>query len=117
MSRRWPFPGDLPVDRARQVAQQYRDVLWRVNAEACTAVDRAAALAGEEWVLHQAAIETDDDLVTVARGAELVGRSVRWVYTRLGKDVPAVRRAGQPTLFRLGDLRSAVAHERARRKG
>jgi hypothetical protein len=110
---RWPFPGDLPVDRARLVALQYREVLWRLDREACATIDRAAVLAGESWVLREWAIEDEDDYVSVDRAAELVGRSTRWVYLWAAENDGAVRR--RPTLVRLGAVRAAAAHARGRR--
>ena len=114
MSRRWPFPGDLPVDRARQVGTEYRRALWQLDPEACAAIDEAAVLAGETWVISDWAAETPDDLVTIPRGAELVGRSTRWVYNwaQLNPDLVMSR---SPIKLRLGDLQGAVAHERERR--
>lgn len=110
---RWPFPGDLPVDRARLVALQYRDILWRADREACAVVDRAAVLAGENWVINEWAIEDEDDYVSVGRAAVLVGRSTRWVYAWAQHNSGAVRR--RPTLVRLGSVRAAAAHARSRR--
>lgn len=114
MSRRWPFPGDLPVDRARQVCHEYRRALWKLDPEACAAIDRAAILAGENWVIVEWAVETADDVVTVPRAAELVGRSLRWAYQWV-HDHPGVVRDTGPIRVRLGDVQEAVAHERARR--
>lgn len=115
MSGRWPFPGDLPVDRARQVALQYRAALGRLDAAACAAIDSAAVLAGEGWVVDELAVETEDDLVTVPRAAELVGRSRRWVYQWARTNPHMIAKTG-PTRVRLLDVRAAVADERAKRR-
>lgn len=111
---KWPFPGDLPVDRARQVAIQYRDALWHADREACAAIDTAAVLAGENWVINEWAIEQGEDLVTVARAAVLVGRSKRWVYSWAATHDAVLTRRG-PMLVRLDDVRAAVASERRKR--
>lgn len=106
----WPFPGDSPTDRARQVALQYREALWRLDRASCAAIDQAAAWAGEHWVLHEWAVETEDDLVTIPRAAELVGRSKRWVYNwARTKEMAA---STSPIRVRLSDVRVAVAHTR-----
>ena len=110
---RWPFPGDLPVDRARLVALQYREALRRLDPQSCAAIDGAAELAGEGWVVGEWAVETEDDYVSVARAAMLVGRSERWVYKWAGENHTAVSR--RPTLVQLGAVRAAAAHARARR--
>lgn len=117
MSAQWPFPGDLPVDRARQVAIQYRDALLRTAPEACDAIDAAARLAGEGWVVDDLAIEQGEDLVTVTRAAELVGRSKRWIYQWAADHAVWEGQRQGPILVRLADVRAAVAHERTRRAG
>jgi len=108
---RWPFPGDLPVDRARQVAQQYREALTVCDPDTCRVLDSMARAVGEDWVVGQPAIEDEADLVTVARAAELVGRSKRWVYLMVATgQLPATAR--RPTKILLSDLREAAAQRR-----
>lgn len=114
MSRRWPFPGDLPVDRARQVCHEYRRALRAVDPDTCEIIDGASIAAGETWVSDAVAVETADDLVTVPRAAELVGRSPRWAYLWASEHPDRIRSTG-PIRVRLGDVQEAVAHERARR--
>lgn len=109
MTSRWPFPGDSPTDRARQVAIQYRAALERADPAACHAIDMAAGWAGEGWVVGGFAVEVEEDLISVARAAELVGMSRRWVYNR----VP--RAMVDPVRVRLADVRAVVAFERGRR--
>jgi len=116
VSGKWPFPGDLPVDRARQVCLEYRRALMQTDPDACEKIDQAAALVGEGWVSSELASETEDDLVTVARAAELVGRSVRWVY-KLTEQDPDLIASRRPIRLRLGDVQDAAAWERARRAG
>mgnify|MGYP001570772018 CR=1 FL=1 len=102
------------MDRARQVALQYREALWRIDHEACAVIDTAAVLAGESWVINEWAVEDEHDYVSVDRAAVLVGRSTRWVYSWAARNDEAVRR--RPTLVRLGSVRAAAAHARARRR-
>lgn len=112
----WPNPGDLPVDRARQVASEYRLALSLTNPELCRAIDEAAHAVGESWVHPEMAIETEDEQVTVARAAEITGRSVSWVYKWIAQDPTRARRAS-PQTVRIGDVLDAVAYERSWRKG
>lgn len=112
---KWPFPGDLPVDRARQVAQQYREALKAADPLNCEVIDQAACWAGEGWVVGEIAIEDENDIVTVARAAELVGRSKRWVYAYIAEHGGAYR--GGKIMVRVGDVREMVASERAKRAG
>lgn len=114
MRRRWPFPGDLPVDRARQIAEEYRRALRAVDPEACAIIDSAAVAVGEGWAVEEIAIETADDVVTVARAAEIVGRSERWVYEWVHTHRDRIRSIS-PIMVRLGDVQEAVGRERARR--
>lgn len=102
----WPFPRDSPSDRARAVALQYRQALWSTRPDLCAVIDQAAVWAGEHWVLNEWAVETEDDLVTVPRAAELVGRSTRWVYhwARTSEMVAAT----SPIRVRLSDVRVAA---------
>jgi len=87
-----------------------------VDPDTCHAIDAAAIMAGETWVTPDVAVETEDDLVTVSRAAELTGRSVAWVYKWLAQDKPNRVKATHPSaLVRLGDIYDAVAYERGRR--
>lgn len=114
MTRRWPFPGDRPVDRARQVAQQYRTALLHADPGTCQALDTAATLAGETWIVPQVAQYTADDLVTVPEAAEIIGRSVRWVYAWVAADraARAIIRSDKRIRVRARDILKADADER-----
>lgn len=108
----WPFRGDLPVDRARQVAEQYRAALERVDPEACAAIDQAARWVGEEWIAPGVAAELEDDWIEAPRAARITGRSTRWVYLWCAANPNLVLRG--PTRVRISDLRAHLA-ERQRR--
>jgi hypothetical protein len=110
VTRRWPYPADRPVDRARQVAQQYRAALARTNPDACAAIDQAARWAGETWVLPQIAQHKPDDLITAPEAAELTGRSLRWVYQWVSddRDTRMHQRDGK-THVRVRDIQHAAA--------
>jgi hypothetical protein len=110
----WPFPGDLPVDQSRQVALEYRRALQLVDPAACAAIDAAACWANQGWVIGELAVETEDDLVTVSRAAELVGRSTRWVWDWAHEHPEAVGRR-RPIMVKVGHLRAAVAYQRGQR--
>lgn len=86
---------------------QYRKALQAVDPATCEVIDQAAAWAGESWVLEELAVETGDDLVSVARAAELVGRSTRWVYAWARQNPSAVKQQ-HPIRLRLRDVRSAA---------
>ena len=101
------------MEQSRQVAQTYRSALHRVAPAACAAIDQAAVWAGQAWVAPQAAVEVENDLVTVRRAAELVGMSRRWVYEWARTN--DMIKAKSPIRVRLCDVRAAVADKRARR--
>ena len=77
-------------------------------------IDQAAMWADQGWVVGELAVETEDNLVTVRRAAELVGRSTRtiWAWAREHPEVVGHRR---PIMVRVGPLRATVTYERARR--
>lgn len=110
MTRGWPFPADTAVQRARAVAHQYRNALHAVDPAACTVIDQAATLAGEDWVLPQAHLWADEDLITAPEAAALTARSVRWVYTWVAAD-PTHRAHGPGQIrVRVADIRNAAHH-------
>jgi hypothetical protein len=83
---RWHRPGARPVDRARDVARTCWQALEQVDPAAARVIAHAAHLAGETWLVPQIARHQPDDLITVPDAAELVGRSVRWVYGWVAED-------------------------------
>lgn len=109
---KWPNKGDSPVDRARQVTSEYRSALHALDPEACRAIDSAAIAAGETWVRPELAVESMDDLVTIGRAAELVGRSPRWVYSWTYANMDKVKDRN-PMRVRIGDIVTALAYERS----
>ena len=98
---RWPLPGDRAVDRARQVAHEYRKALLNVDPAACAVIDDAAVKVGEEWVLPLVDQWDDDDRVTVAEAALLTGMSVRWVYAWVAQDRATRAHVGPDRLIRV----------------
>ena len=114
MSRKWPYPGDMPVDRARQVAQEFRRALRAVDPDACAKIEQAAIEVGETWAADAWAVETETDAVTIPRAAELVGRSTRWAYN-LAQLHPELVCSRNPIKLRLRDVHEAAAAERRRR--
>lgn len=110
MTARWPHPGDLPVDRARQVAAEYRRALHRIAPDVCAVLDQAACEVGEAWVIPQIAQHQPDDLVTAPEAATLTGRSVRWVYAWIAADRDQRVKASTPQLrVRAGDIQEAAS--------
>lgn len=83
----WPLPGKYrQIDRVKLVAQQYRTALLNLAPDVCAILDDAATEAGEGWVIPPVAIAGPEDIITVPEAAELVGRSIQWVYAWAAKD-------------------------------
>lgn len=113
--RKWPISGVYPVDRAREVARTCWVALAAVDPDAAEAIAQAARMAGEAWLAPQVAQYGLDDTVTVPEAAELVGRSVRWVYQWVAIDLEhrRVHASGNRIRVRVRDLLESEAHKRA----
>jgi hypothetical protein len=90
--------------------------LDRVDPEAAELIAWAASEAGEGWLAPQLARHTPDDWVTVSVAAELVGRSVEWVYKWAARDRADRIIVGGDGLItvRVGSVQDAVAESRKR---
>lgn len=110
----WYRPGELPVDRAREVARTCWEALRRVDPEAAELIAQAAATGGELWLAPEIAQHTLDDVVTVVEAAHLVGRSARWGYLWVNEDRQrrAVIGLDGRIRVRVRDILESVATER-----
>ena len=107
---RWHRPGTLAVDRAREVARTCWVALEQVDPATARAIAWAAEQAGEGWLTPAPATHTEEDYVPVSTAADLVGRSVRWVYAWVAEDRETrarIDRTGRITV-RVGDVRDAA---------
>lgn len=77
--QQWPYPGDTPLQRARRWAQAYRQHLRTANPELCAALDDAARAYGDTWLVETLVTVNDDDLLTTAEAAELVGVDIETI--------------------------------------
>lgn len=84
--RPWPFPGDSILDRARRVAQSYRNALTAADPALCRLLDESASEVGEGWVVPQLATVDLDDEVTVEQAAELTGRTTACIHKWINRD-------------------------------
>lgn len=76
----WPWPADTPLDRARRVAQSYRDALRQADPDTADAIDRWAAAHGQRWVLGATWDFDDDRLLTLDEVADIAFVAVTTVY-------------------------------------
>lgn len=105
------------MERARQVCIEYRLHLFKLDPDLCNVIDEAAIAVGETWVRPEIAREMEDDEVTVARAAEIVGRSVAWVYKWISRDPTRIVRGSNPQRVVLRDVLDAAAYGRSWREG
>lgn len=77
---RWHVPGATSAERARDVARTCWKALRSVDPDAADRIAWAATQAGETWLTPQVARYQDDDFVSPADAAELIGKSARTVY-------------------------------------
>lgn len=108
----WPFPSDRAVDRARQVAHQYRNALQQIDPAQCARIDEAARKVGEAWLLPPRF--DDDEFVSPLDAAAEVGCSVRAVYKWVSDGALANYPALGKVRVRVGDVRQVDADKRAR---
>lgn len=76
----WPWPADTPLDRARRVAQFYRDALRRADIDAADTIDEWAAARGQGWVVGSTWVYDEEELLTLDEVADLAHVQVTTVY-------------------------------------
>lgn len=114
MTEPWPWPADTPLDRARRVAQSYREALLARVPDLCGQLDRRMVQLGQGWVAPQLDRYHELDLLTVLEAAEYCQVQVKTIYEwrRRGlriTDTPDGAR------YRVGHLREYRAQRRIRR--
>jgi hypothetical protein len=96
----WPFPGETPLQIARQVARAYRERLHLNNRELCEQTDQLMIGFGQPWVVPGIAHYDDDQAITGDLAAQLVSRTEsvikKWACT------PHPERPGEMLLPRHG---------------
>ncbi|MBB1153476.1 helix-turn-helix domain-containing protein [Amycolatopsis dendrobii] len=112
--RTWPWPADTTLDRARRVAQIYRQALRAADTEECRRVDAQMSVAGQAWVLPAASTHDPMDLVTVEKAAEEMRVARRTIYSWREKGLPVIETPDGPR-YRVADLREYVTAQRRRR--
>lgn len=109
MTARWPEPADLPVDRARRIANT---LLAHLPDDLQADMIRAARLVGETWLGASLLRFTVDDVVTTGQAAEVihVGAATIRKWHSLGYlDNQGTGR------YRLGDVLDCAAARRRER--
>lgn len=117
MSDLWPWPADTQLDRARRIAQSYRDALAQAAPEHCARLDDKARQFGQDWVAPDLVTVDVDELLPAAEVAKLVGVQRQTIYQWAHrKCIPAHRdpHSGQAR-YRVGDVFDHIAATRRRR--
>lgn len=71
--RKWPFPGDAVLVRARKVAWAYRAVVEEIAPARCKELDEKFTEWGEHWHCSQIAPYDGNDLLPTIEAASLIG--------------------------------------------
>lgn len=77
--QQWPHPGDTLLQKARRLAIAYRQHLNTTNPTLCAALDDAARAYGEDWICGDIITVPDEQLLTTADAAELVGVDIETI--------------------------------------
>lgn len=115
--RKWPYPGDSPVARARRVAQAYRAIAEAVDPDACADLDARLYQWGETWAVPTLVTVDPDDWLTPGDAANLAGVSVGQlrVWRKRGRIVG--RPNGNSYQYRAGDIQQLFTAVRRRNRG
>jgi hypothetical protein len=116
--RRWPVPGDSPLDQARSVARDYRNALHAVDPAACAALDQRALDVGQPWILPVQGPIDLNAMCTAPALAEHFAGAVRAEQIRQWAargHIPRHTTDDNRTVYRLGDVLDHIAAQRQRR--
>jgi len=76
----WPWPADSPTDRARRVAQSYREALRMHCPELCARIDDRMVSVGQTWVRPRVDRYHVNDLLTAHEAAEYCDVKTDTIY-------------------------------------
>lgn len=113
----WPFPGDNEAQRARTIAQAYRNQLHAAAPQLCRLLDERMRAFGQLWIINEELAAPDDQPVTTAEAAMLVSvrqETIRqWACTPHPDDpqrmvLPRYDMRGRHRTYLAGDVRTAA---------
>ncbi|WP_372663646.1 helix-turn-helix transcriptional regulator [Amycolatopsis kentuckyensis] len=110
----WPWPADTTLDRARRVAQAYRQALEKAAPEECARLDAQMAAVGQTWALPVVSPHESLDLLTADLAAEEMRVARRTIYAWREKGLPVVETPDGPR-YRVADLHEFLAAQRRHR--
>lgn len=113
----WPWPANNQLDRARRIAQSYREALLELDAARCMDLDERARALGQGWVVPELVTIDENEMLSATAAAALVGvnRSTLYRWVEAGHVSVVYRTNKQRPLFRAGDVLARAAAQRRRR--
>ncbi|BDB62370.1 helix-turn-helix transcriptional regulator [Rhodococcus sp. RDE2] len=112
----WPWPADTQLDRARRIAQTYREALLELDAGKCIALDERSRALGQGWVVPELVTISMDDLLTAAEASALAGVTAQVIYQWAHRGhLPRCAALDGSTRYRAGDVLDHVARTRRKR--
>ena len=115
--RRWPFPGDTPLVRARRVAIAYRHRLFEADRAGCDKLDVKIAEWGEMWAVPRLVTVDEHSVLGPAGAAEYLGVSTAEIRRlRLAGRLVGERVRGR-WRYRVSDLHQLSVAVRRRKRG
>lgn len=113
----WPWPADTQLDRARRIAQSYREALLELDAARCMQLDDRARSLGQPWVVPEL-LTIDHDTVMnatdLAVELHIPAATIRgWAHRGELPKISMIRGVG----YRFGDVLELMAARRRSRIG
>ena len=117
MTDPWPWPADTQLDRARRIAQSYREVLAAIAPDRCAQLDDRARACGQDWVTPQLVTVDVDELLPAGEVAKLAGVQRQTIYQWANRGFIPTHHPPNSTRarYRVGDVLNHVAATRRRR--
>lgn len=116
--RKWPIPGDTPLDRARRIAQDLHTRLARHDPDEAAAVAQAATALGEPWLIPQPGpldltlLLPAPDMETYLGGEPRAATIRQWAARG---HIPRHHDTNGSTVYRVGDILDHIAAQRRAR--
>ena len=110
----WPWPADTPLDRARRIAQSYRDALFAHKPAECEHLDRKAAELGQGWIIPQVLVHSADDQLNTEQVAEFCNVQPRTVDAWRSRGLKAIE-TNEGIRYLVRDVLDFNAERRKRR--
>lgn len=112
----WPRPADTPLDRARQIARNYRRALLIAAPDTCAALDKESVRLGQGWIMPRPDPYEPLDLLTATLVADFWHVRVRTVDRWRETGLRSVSTPDGPR-YRFVDVEEFLGTRRSNRTG